>query len=432
MATAAELKKELQRVVDALMEEDDDDDDFDNLEKAIEICLALQKNPPPEFNCPISGVLMKHPVVLASGQTYEEQIIQQWLKEGHQTCPLTNQLLPHTALIPNLSIKKMINNWCTLHRFEIPIHDDETEDYSANANAEHLIELLEKLSSSSSSTSDRADAAKELRLLTKRFSSFRALFGETKDAIPRLLSPILIQNAYSDSDLRNDLVAIVLNISTHESSKKRIVAGENCPLAISFLVESLRDENVKTRSNAAAAISSLSTLDSNKHSISKSGAITALIELIEEGHPFALRDASLAILNLCTVLENREIVVREGAVMAIVEKIIDCVLVDEMLEILAMLSSHERAIEEIGECGVIFCLFGVLGESVSEKSTENCVSIIYNLCFSDRRKVMEISEVENAYEILSRVAKSGTSRAKRKANGILERMNRFAFARLKQ
>ncbi|KAL8051876.1 hypothetical protein ABFX02_06G177100 [Erythranthe guttata] len=429
MATAAELKKELQRVVDALMEEDDADvDNLDATENAIEICLALQKNPPPEFNCPISGVLMRHPVVLASGQTYEEQIIEEWLKDGHQTCPLTNQLLPHTALIPNLSIKKMIHNWCTLHRFQIPIDDDETEDYSANANAEHLIELLEKLSS----TSDRADAAKELRFLTKRFSSFRALFGETKDAIPRLLSPILIPNAHSDSDLRNDLVAIVLNISTHESNKKRIVAGENSPLAVSFLVESLRDKNVKTRSNAAAAISSLSTLDSNKHSISKSGAIRALIELIEEGHPFALRDACFAILNLCTVFENREIVVREGAVMAIVEKIIDCVLVDEMLEILAMLSSHERAIEEIEECGVIFCLFGVLGENVSEKSTENCVSIIYNVCFSDRRKLREISEVENAYEILSRVAKSGTSRAKRKANGILERMNRFAFARLKQ
>ncbi|KAI3470402.1 hypothetical protein Pfo_027065 [Paulownia fortunei] len=367
---------------------------------------------------------MKDPVVLASGQTYEEPFIRKWLKDGHQTCPQTDQLLPHTVIIPNHSVKKVIMNWCEVHKVDMPRSSlTGGEDYAANANREHLIELLERLSSSS--ISDQTGAAKELRLLTTRLPSFRALFGEIMGSIPQLFSPLLIEKAYSDAGLHNDLVAAILNIATHESNRRIIVAGS--PSAISFLVESLRNKSIETRSHAAAALSALSALDSNKHIIGKSGAFRPLIELMEEGHPLALKDAAMAISNLCTLIENRERAVSEGAVIAIMDKIIVRVLIDELLEILAMLSSHQRAIEEMEEHGMLFCLFSILREETGEQNKENCVAIIYAMCFSDRTKLRKINEVENAYETLSLVARTGTSRAKRKATGILERLNRFAF-----
>ncbi|KAK6144903.1 hypothetical protein DH2020_021723 [Rehmannia glutinosa] len=396
----AELKKELERVVEALVEEDEDDYNLEATDNAIQTLCALKdlklkqndqefvklknlafQEPPPEFKCPISGILMKDPVVLASGQTYEETFIRKWLKDGHQTCPQTDQPLSHTVLIPNLSIKKMITKW-----------------YQRNA-------------------------AKELRSLTTRSPSFRALFGEIKVAIPKLFSPLLIDKAFSDARLHDDLAATVLNIATHESNKRAIV--ESSPLAVSFLIVSLRHKNIQTRNHAVAALSELSTLDSNKHVIGKSGAIRPLIELLKEGHdPLALKDVVSTIFNLCTVIENRAIAVSEGAVVVIIDKIFDCVFINEMLELLAMLSSHQRAIDEMEERGMLFCLFGILKETTtSNRNKELCVAIIYAVCFSDRSKLRKISEMENAYEILSRVARTGSSRAKRKATVILERLN---------
>ncbi|XP_044503591.1 U-box domain-containing protein 3-like isoform X2 [Mangifera indica] len=67
---------------------------------------------PSYFRCPLSLELMSDPVILASGQTYERVFIQKWLDQGLTVCPKTRQILSHTNLIPNYTVKAMIANWC--------------------------------------------------------------------------------------------------------------------------------------------------------------------------------------------------------------------------------------------------------------------------------------------------------------------------------
>ncbi|CAA0829579.1 U-box domain-containing protein 9 [Striga hermonthica] len=443
----AELKKELGKLVDALVEEDEGDHNLGIIDNAIRNLCALKglklankdeefvdfknvsfQEPPQEFKCPISGTLMMDPFVLASGQTYEETFIRKWLENGNLKCPKSDERLPHTLLIPNHSIKKMITNWRNTRETNMPavvslIVDDENHSSSANANRERLAELLKRLLSSFDTK-----AAKELRLLTSRFPLFRSIFGELKFAISCLFNQHLLERAYFDPCLHEDLIAITLNIATHEPSKRKVI--ETGSLAVNFLILSMRNENFEIRRYAVAALSELSSLDSNKHILGKSGALGPLAEIVREGHPLVLKDALSTINALCTLTENKERAISEGAIIAIIEKLnVDRVLLDEMLGILALLSSHHRAIDQMDECGVIFRLFGLLGEGIiSESSEELCVAIVYAMCFGDRKKLRKISEVENAYEILCRVARNGTSRARRKASGILERLNRFAFA----
>ena len=102
----------------------------------------------------------------------------------------------------------------------------------------------------------------------------------------------------------------------------------------------------------------------------------------------------------------------------------DGVLVDELLAILAMLSSHQKAIEEMGELGAVPCLLYIIRESNCERNKEKCIAILYTICLSDRTKWKTVREEENAHGTISKLAREGTSRAKRKANGILERLNR--------
>ena len=64
---------------------------------------------PNEFICPIvqDGV-MSDPVFTADGHTYERAAIDQWFGMGHRTSPLTGEALTHTALTPNIALKKLI------------------------------------------------------------------------------------------------------------------------------------------------------------------------------------------------------------------------------------------------------------------------------------------------------------------------------------
>ena len=354
-------------------------------------------------------------------QTYDRAYIQKWLKDGHRTCPHTQQVLPHTVLIPNLLVRELISEWCKNHGIDLPSPIiDIDEEIIKDADRGHLYSLLEKMSAS---PSDQKEAAKELRLLTKRVPSFRALFGESIDTIPQLLNAFSPGRANTDPELQEDLVTTVLNISIHDDNK-RIVA-EN-PLVIPLLIESLKSGTIETRSNAAAALFTLSAVDSNKHIIGKSGALGPLIVLLDEGHPLAMKDAASAIFNLCIVLENKGRAVHEGAVRVISRKIVDRILLNELLAILAMLCSHPKAIEEIGEVGALPCLLSIIRENTSEQNKENCIAIIFAVYFSDRSKWRVIEEEENANGTISGLAQTGTSRAKRKATGILERLNRQA------
>lgn len=312
----------------------------------------------------------------------------------------------------------MIAQWCREHGLELPEAKRDTDEVVTDADRDRLNALLHKLSLS---VSDQKAAAKELRLLTKRTPSFRTLFRESGDVITQLLSPLSPDTGCTHPDLQEDLITTVLNLSIHDDNKK--VFAED-PALISLLIDALKCGTIQTRSNAAAAIFTLSALDSNKLIIGKSGAIKHLLGLLDEGHPFAMKDAASAIFNLCLVHENKGRTVREGAVKVILNKIMDHILVDELLAILALLSSHPKAVEEMGDRGAVPFLLSIIRESTSERSKENCVAILYTICYSDRTTWKEIKEEEKANGTLSKLAQCGTSRAKRKATSILERVNR--------
>ncbi|KAJ4728418.1 RING-type E3 ubiquitin transferase [Melia azedarach] len=435
MAKTIELKRELDKLVRLIV--DDEDYRTETIDQAKETLCALKQLKmkkrsssvklhetvpcPEEFKCPLSKELMRDPVVLSSGQTFDRPYIQRWLKAGNRTCPRTQQVLSHTILTPNYLIREMISQWCKSQGIELPNPVQYVnEEGITEADRYHFLSLLEKMSGSSS---EQKDAAKELRLLTKRMPSFRALFGESVDAIPQLLSPLSENKSKSgiNPSLQEDVITTLLNLSIHDNNKKLVA---ETPMVIPVLMDALRSGTIETRSNAAAALFTLSALDSNKELIGKSGALKPLMELLEEGHPLAMKDVASAVFNLCIIHENKSRAVRDGAVRVILKKIMDGVHVDELLAILAVLSTNHRAVEEMGDLGAVSCLLRIIRESTCERNKENCIAILHTICLNDRTKWKAMREEENTYGTISRLAQDGTARAKRKATGILERLRR--------
>ncbi|XP_022937096.1 putative E3 ubiquitin-protein ligase LIN-1 isoform X1 [Cucurbita moschata] len=72
--------------------------------------------PPKDFVCPITGQIFSEPVTLETGQTYERKAIQEWLKRGNTTCPITRQPLSSTVMPKmNYVLKRLITSWQEQH-----------------------------------------------------------------------------------------------------------------------------------------------------------------------------------------------------------------------------------------------------------------------------------------------------------------------------
>eukprot|EP01025_Chloroclados_australasicus_P067502 TRINITY_DN933_c0_g1_i6.p1 TRINITY_DN933_c0_g1~~TRINITY_DN933_c0_g1_i6.p1 ORF type:complete len:703 (-),score=41.83 TRINITY_DN933_c0_g1_i6:914-2719(-) len=74
--------------------------------------IAIELGAPQSFFCPICMHLMRDPVMLATGQTYERSAIETWLARGRGTCPVTGQMLERPIMVtPNYALRQLIEDW---------------------------------------------------------------------------------------------------------------------------------------------------------------------------------------------------------------------------------------------------------------------------------------------------------------------------------
>lgn len=70
---------------------------------------------PTSFLCPITGDVMRDPVLTAAQQTYERSAIEAWFALGRRTDPLTRQFLQDTALTPNYALRSAVEEFLSQH-----------------------------------------------------------------------------------------------------------------------------------------------------------------------------------------------------------------------------------------------------------------------------------------------------------------------------
>ncbi|KAL6645877.1 hypothetical protein ACP70R_017485 [Stipagrostis hirtigluma subsp. patula] len=355
-----------------------------------------------DFRCPISLDLMKDPVIVATGQTYERGFIERWLEAGHDTCPKTQQKLSNKSLTPNYVLRSLIAQWCEANGLEPPKRSAQlsTAPVSCTA-AEHskVIELLQKLSS-------------------QNLEDQRSAAGEA-GAIPILVSLL----STPDVSTQEHVVTALLNLSIYEENKARIITSG----AVPGIVHVLKRGSMEARENSAATLFSLSLVDENKVTIGASGAIPALVQLLSNGSQRGKKDAATALFNLCIYQGNKGKAVRAGLVPILLELLTgtESGMVDEALAILAMLSGHPEGKVAIGAASAIPVLVGVIRNG-SARNKENAAAILVHLCNGEHQQQhLAEAQEQGIVALLEELAESGTDRGKRKAIQLLERMNRF-------
>lgn len=376
---------------------------------------------PDDFLCPISLELMKDPVIVATGQTYERTYIQRWIDGGNTTCPKTRQKLQNFVLTPNYVLRSLIAQWCSDHNIEQPMistnmrikkSDGSFRDVSMDLAA--IESLVRKLSSRS--IEERRGSVFEIRSLSKRNTDNRILIAEA-GAIP-----ILINLLTSDDNLtQENAVTSILNLSIYEHNKGLIMLAN----AIPSIVQVLRSGTVEARENAAATLFSLSLLDENKIIIGASGAIPALVELLQNGSSRGRKDAATALYRLCIYQGNKGRAVRAGIISALLKMLTDVnnSMVDEALTILSVLVSNHEAKAAIVKASTIPILIDLVRTGLP-RNKENSAAILLSLCKRDTENLVCISRL-GAVIPLTELASNGTDRAKRKANSLLEHLRKL-------
>ncbi|KAG6570713.1 U-box domain-containing protein 13 [Cucurbita argyrosperma subsp. argyrosperma] len=371
---------------------------------------------PEDFRCPISLDLMKDPVIVSTGQTYERTFIEKWLADGHSTCPKTQQVLTSKILTPNYVLRSLIAQWCEANGIEPPQRSSSSQpsEFTNPAERSKYEALLHKLTSAN--IEDKRSAAGEIRLLAKRNANNRVAIAEA-GAIPLLVDLL----STTDPLTQEHAVTALLNLSICDNNKRSIMSCRAAP----GIVHVLKWGSMEARENAAATLFSLSVVDEYKVMIGASGAIPPLIALLNEGTQRGKKDAATALFNLCFYQGNKVKAVRGGVVSILMQLLTESRIgmVDEALAILAILASNSEGRAAIGAAESVPTLVALIGTG-SPRNRENAAAVLMHICTGDRRHIVEAKEL-GVISLLIDLAENGTDRGKRKATQLLDQINRF-------
>lgn len=315
---------------------------------------------PPYFLCPISLQIMRDPVTLLSGITYDRESIEQWIySDKHNTCPATNQQMENFDLTPNHTLRRLIQAWCTVNasngieRYPTPRHPVDKAQISEllnelNARQTQLLSLRKlKVLVSENDRNKRyieaSGAADVLVSIVEKSSMSNNQDVESSFACHEALSilcslrlseQILLHLMESSNNLLDTLTKI-MSYGSHQSKAYVVLLLRDLmqvipPSKLYVLSKEFFDEIVillRDRiSNAAtkAAIQILIIIGlSGKNRIKavKAGAVPALVELLFNEHEKRETEMILIALGkMCGCAEGRADLVSHAAGIAVVSK----------------------------------------------------------------------------------------------------------------
>ncbi|GMH26549.1 hypothetical protein Nepgr_028392 [Nepenthes gracilis] len=385
---------------------------------------------PPFFLCPISLEIMRDPVAISTGITYDRANIEKWIfSSNNTTCPVTKQHLRDFELTPNHTLRRLIQSWCSLNassgveRIPTPkppadkAHITRLIDQASTKSPHTLIKCLAELraiASESAANRRSLEAAGAVEFLSTiivemssnsekdRSSSFeeeieqRKSIDEALSALHHLqlsesalkkiadmsflecLTKILQRSNYESCTFALDLMQSVL-----ESADPMRLAS----LSLDFfteIVQILQDQiSSKATKTALKLLIHLCPWGRNRVKASEAGAVSALIDLLLDCSDKRISEMTLVLLDqLCGCAEGRAELLSHGAGLAVVSKKIFRVsnLASEravrILFSVSRFSGTATVAQEMAQLGVVAKLWLVLQVDCEVNTKEQALEIL--------------------------------------------------------
>ncbi|XP_010271201.1 PREDICTED: U-box domain-containing protein 21-like [Nelumbo nucifera] len=351
--------------------------------------LDMEVTIPTHFRCPISLELMKDPVTLSTGITYDRESIERWIESGNQTCPVTNKVLTSFEPTPNHAIRKMIQDWCVKNR-SLGIERIPTPRIPVTP-----VEVLELLSRITDAAwrGDQSGCgelvAKIKRLGKENERNKRCIVG---NGAGRVLAAAF--DAFAAASFEKNVAALEKILSAMpwmlplDSEAQSYLAS---PASLRCMVWFLNSGSLSGRQNAVLVLKELLSSDQKHVSLLAEieGANQALVKLIKEPIcPTATKASLVAIFqmvspsNLSSSDRIKSGFVEMGLVSLLLDILVDSdkSLCEKALGVLDGLCSCQEAREKAYSNALTMPVLVKKILRISDLATEFSVSILWKLC----------------------------------------------------
>ncbi|CAJ1943889.1 unnamed protein product [Sphenostylis stenocarpa] len=357
----------------------------------LSVSLLTSVNPE-DFRCPISLELMTDPVTVSTGQTYDRASIQKWLKAGNTTCPKTGEKLTNTELVPNTTLKRLIQQFCADNGISLNNPCNSNRNIGAvSPAAAHAVQFLAWFLTRSlafGTQEQKRKAAYEIRVLARTSIFNRACLIEVGTVSPLLE---LLASASNDKSTQENAISALLKLSKHPNGPKDIISSGGLTVILSVLKNGV---SIEARQVAAAIMFYLSSVKEHRKIIGENPeVIPALVKLVKEGTTCGRKNAVVALFGLLLLPKNHQRVVAAGAVPALLDILASSdkeELVTESLAVLAALAENVDGARAILKGSALVLITGTLRSATSRAGKEHSASILLSLCVNVGAEVVAV------------------------------------------
>ncbi|KAJ7522623.1 hypothetical protein O6H91_18G020100 [Diphasiastrum complanatum] len=388
----------------------------------------LQITVPPFFRCPISLELMKDPVTLCTGLTYDRESIEKWFQEGHSTCPASMQVVEsNPELLPNHTLRRLIQEWCVANQSKgverIPTPKPPAELHQVKALLSEIDQKANK----------NVAALKRLRSMAKESERNRLCLVEA-GAISILSGFLSCFDEAGDKDSLEmveaceEAIATLALLSLDSAVKKQTVgASQICSIA--FI---LRRGSLEGKVNAALLLHSLAEGEDSFKLImgEQRDLITGLVGLLREDlYRRAVKASLMALLAIVTPRKNRLRIVEAGAVPVLIELLPEATVrnTEIILAIIEILCNTAEGRAAVTRHALAIPVLVAILRAVSDLATDHAVGILWAISqTAPDKSTMQAAVHEGAFtQLLYVIQADSTAVTKQKSADLLKRLHHF-------
>lgn len=327
---------------------------------------------PALFKCPISLELMKDPVTLCTGQTYDRCSIAPWLAKGHTTCPATMLQLETLDVVPNHTLRRLIQEWCRRSR---PTVTDPTP-VKPHVDRELIATLMQDVS--------KLGSLKMLRTVTR---DDRSAARAVRDAAGVAVISALLESGCDDSvELHEEAVAVLVSLlPVCDKAELQLGLVRSGGVVVPSLLSVLLKGSLDSRVNVATIIAALAHNSTSELQFREAPQVFMCLGklLREDLYPKAIKAGLRAILALCKAQRKHHILaVEAGVVPALIELLPELQKsnAERALGTLDLLCAMAEGRAAVMDHDLAMAVFVSLFHTISSPATEYIVSILWSLC----------------------------------------------------
>ncbi|XP_022543282.2 U-box domain-containing protein 27 [Brassica napus] len=366
---------------------------------------------PSFFRCPISLDVMKSPVSLCTGVTYDRASIQRWLDGGNNTCPATMQILQNKDFIPNRTLQRLIEIWSDSVRRRASVEPSEL----AAPTRDEIADAIDRVKVEKEERFDREVLAKILRFARESDDNRGFLAG--KDDFVRLLVDLMSQVDFKTTSaakllIVQEAVKILSMIRSKISDRRRFsnLVLNNGRDRLTTIVYFFKTGNVELKIDCAGLLEFIAVDSESKVSIAeRDGLVVELMKSISRDSDSSLIEATLSCLIAISSPRRVKLnLIREKLIKDLTKLLTDPTtasvsVTEKSLKLLESLASTKEGRSEI--CGGDGeCLKTVVKKlmKVSTAATEHAVTVLWSVSylFKEEKALEAVTSTNGVTKIL--------------------------------